>query len=1105
VRRVVVRVLSSAKIGTSSWRYYVEQAPCRASDYYLGHEQELGRWEGRGLDRLGIQRGSAVTEQQLEALFGRALNPLTGERLGRAWRSDGVTGFDLTFSAPKSVSALTALRDAAGDAGADVPTDVVVREAHAAAVRTALAYLERHAGFSRRGTDGTEQVVTAGFAVAMFEHATSREGDPQLHTHALLLNKARCQDGTWRTLDGHELYAHKKSAGMVYQSVLRNELVARWGVHFEPVTKDGQAEVVGIPERLLEQWSKRARSVNAEATGAITEFEARLGRSLTGDERAAVTKAAVLRTRPDKIHEPTESLSRRWAAEAAALGIDLPELLPAARRTAVTTSAAVQPADDQLAAAALLAAGRSRAVFGRAEVAGQVAALLPSTGLPAEQVLARIEAVTDGALGLAAAVPVDAPVHGPTPRHSDARYATLEVLQAENRLLEAARRGQRAGAGQVTFDQVRQTLSATRTAGIELDRSQVEALLHLTTRGNTLDVLAAPAGAGKTAALGACAHAWHSAGYRVIGLAPSARAAAELQAALVLRPGASQTDTLAKWLHTRTAQPDLDRPGAAGSGRAAWARLDPKTVLVVDEASMASTLDLDHVTQAARVAGAKVVLVGDPGQIGVINGPGGMLATLIRTGHAVALTSIHRFSQQWEKQASLALRDGAADALQPYLHEDRLHPCPDGDTAADALFAHWTQATGLGLDALMLARTRLDVDGLNLRARQAALSEGHVGGEASILGGRAWQHGDLLRARKNDRRLPIADGHVRNGDRYRVLGNSPDGGLLVEDLSGRGRITLPAAYVAKHAEYGWAATIDGSQGATCDVGLLLARPGLDREHLYVGMTRGRHGNHAYLAPDAAQSPDQHLPTGTGRHRDATQLQLACLGMLETALAVSGVQDSATTALDRARTAAAARQRAREAQPGQPATATDTAPVPLKSEEAQRRLVEAQTAITRLRHERQQLAATQRDLHQQRRQLDTELTGLPRWAAARRRSHGQQLADVDSQQHGVTARLASVDRQLDTLAEEIRRHERDDRRAAATTAPDTATPGAAPRTTPGPDSHPLQAARRQPWHPPTKSAPDTPADRQSPQRPDHDRPQPSRRPHPPTGPDLGRSR
>jgi conjugative relaxase-like TrwC/TraI family protein len=198
-------VLSSAKIGTASWRYYTAGVACRASEYYLGVGEAPGRWHGRGLRELGLAPGAVVRERELDALFARGLHPTAGTRLGRAWRSDGVTGFDLTFSAPKSVSALWALADSSAQAVAE----------HRVAVRAALAYLDTHAALSRRGTDGVEQVGSAGLVSALFDHRTSRAGDPQLHTHALVLNKVRCADGRWRTIDATELFHHKKSAGMV--------------------------------------------------------------------------------------------------------------------------------------------------------------------------------------------------------------------------------------------------------------------------------------------------------------------------------------------------------------------------------------------------------------------------------------------------------------------------------------------------------------------------------------------------------------------------------------------------------------------------------------------------------------------------------------------------------------------------------------------------------------------------------------------------------------------------------------------------------------------------------------------------------------------------
>ncbi|MBC7375656.1 MAG: AAA family ATPase, partial [Frankiales bacterium] len=405
----------------------------------------------------------------------------------------------------------------------------------------------------------------------------------------------------------------------------------------------------------------------------------------------------------------------------------LSNLLPA---PAPVLSAPAQVLPAGVAAAALQGAGCRRAVFSRADVAGQVAALLPTTGCSAAELVDRVEQLTDAALGLDDAVPIGLRSVGVTARVSDARYATVQVLAAESRILDVAEGGRKGGYGRVPLTAL---MPLGRDAG--LDPSQYRAVLHLAGGGDFLSVLTAPAGAGKTSTLGAASRAWQSAGYQVVGLAPSARAAAELSAAT-----GGPTDTLAKWLHTHRSA-SVYAPGATRASS-----LDARTVVIVDEASMASTLDLDPLVTAAASVGAKVVLVGDPAQIGVVNGPGGMLAALAHAGHGVELAEIHRFSQPWERQASLALRQGKADALADYRTAGRLHPCHDGDTALDGVFGHWATARAEGQDALMLARTRLDVDALNLRARAAAVAAGQVSGPVTVAGGRDWQAGDVLRA-----------------------------------------------------------------------------------------------------------------------------------------------------------------------------------------------------------------------------------------------------------------------------------------------------------------------------------------------------------------------
>ncbi len=1066
---------------------------CQATDYYLGHGEAPGRWHGRGLAAVGLEPGLVVSEQQARRCSPAPCTRAPGSASG-VWRKDGVTGFDLTFSAPKTCSALWAM--GSGEVAA------AVKASHQAAVQAGLAYLDTYASRSRRGTNGVEQITSDGLAVALFDHRTSREGTLE-HTHALVVNKVRCTDGTWRTLDAKDLFGHKKSAGMIYQAALRNELHQRLDVQFGDVNEHGQAEILGMPTDLCKLWSKRTTAIDAEAAPKIIEYERLLGRTLSRAERAAVVKTAVLKTRPGKTHPEPQSLQQGWTAEAARAGWTPEQVLRAVGplNAVVPAQSAGSNGHDETARvlAALQAAGQRQAVFSRADVAGQVAAHLPTSGLTASEVVAKVEALTDQALALVEAVPVGAPVRGGTPRASDARYATVQVLSAEARILALARQGRLGGYGRVPDERVK---LAAAQAG-RLDPDQQYALGRLTGGGDFLSVLTAPAGAGKTSTLGAASQAWEQSGYRVIGLAPSARAAAELAAAT-----GSRTDTLAKWLHNQTRLHQL--PPA----EQAWSRLHERTVLILDEASMASTLDLDTVTRLAAAAATKVVLVGDPGQIGVINGPGGMLAALAHAGHGLELGQIHRFTSDWERQASLDLRRGDPAVLGVYGAYDRLHPCADGDTALDQVFTHWTRSRAAGQDALMLARTRLDVDALNTRARAAALATGQVHGPVTRAGERDWQAGDLLRTRRNNRRLTLAAAHasgdpgqvsghdaehVRNGDRFRVLGPGSAGGLFVEDLTGRGRVILPADYL-EHVEYGWASTIDSAQGATADLGLVLVRPGMDREHLYVAMTRGRHGNHAYVTPDPTHDPEHQHGHGHGAGRDGhvgddVDLREQTMWVLRTAAQQSGAQDAAHTVLASARVAGADLARA----------AAETARRQAAQAEARRRAAQPQPLppeyrrtlqeLSDRRAVREQLHGRQGQLQQTLEQAQQQLAALPRWARQHRRDTLTTAVNSAQQQLGQLQRLQSpVEAEIDrlTLRAEHQARERDNaagssaavRRAWADTWDGTGLTRPTPSTAAALHALATRGADR-----PTRPGPDLPP--------------PYRGPEPPRGP--GRSR
>ncbi len=311
-------MMSLSKMAPLAWRYYAEEVAAGREDYFAAGAERPGRFLGRGAEMLGIA-DLEVTSEAMERLFGRGCDPRSGAALGRSFSPEderAVAGFALTFSPPKTVSVLWALGDQA--------VSSAVLSAHEAAVEEALAFLEDHAAFTRRGHGGISQVDTDGLVAASFVHRTSRASDPQLHTHVLVANKVRAKDGHWLSLDARELFCHQKAAGMLYKAALRAELTARCGVSWTFVDDNGIAEVEGVPDELCAAWSARRQAVKAAGDSLVAEREAALGRPLTSSERASCFQVAAYRTRTPKIdaETPTEVLKERWHEEAVGFGHD---------------------------------------------------------------------------------------------------------------------------------------------------------------------------------------------------------------------------------------------------------------------------------------------------------------------------------------------------------------------------------------------------------------------------------------------------------------------------------------------------------------------------------------------------------------------------------------------------------------------------------------------------------------------------------------------------------------------------------------------------------------------------------------------------------------
>jgi len=291
-------LLNIGRMGPGRAGYYLTAVAKQdgVEGYYLARGEEPGRWLGTGAEQLGLS--GEVTGPQLRAVLD-ARHPATGERLS-AHPARKVPGFDHTFRAPKSVSLLWALGDR------DSAAEVVA--AHDAAVDAGIGYLQRAAGFSRRGAGGAETVEVDGFVAAAFRHRTSRADDPLLHTHVLVANLARTSDdGVWRTLDSRKLFAHAKTAGVLYQAHLRHELTRRLGVAWQPVV-NGHADIDGVDRQLIEAFSQRRAAIVAHMNER-------------GVSSAAAGQTATLATRQAKGVRMSEAeLREGWAGRAAAAG-----------------------------------------------------------------------------------------------------------------------------------------------------------------------------------------------------------------------------------------------------------------------------------------------------------------------------------------------------------------------------------------------------------------------------------------------------------------------------------------------------------------------------------------------------------------------------------------------------------------------------------------------------------------------------------------------------------------------------------------------------------------------------------------------------------------
>lgn len=834
--------LQRLRPGSDAAAYYLTQSqdeahPDRRAVYYQA--DGAGVWWSSG--ESVVRHGAAVTAASFRDLCA-GLDPATGQPLVRGAGPEHHSGTDCTLTPGKSVSVLWMAGDPERRAGIEV--------AHRTAVEAALMFLSREGLVEvRTGAGGVERHRPSDLIAARFDHYTTREGDPNLHSHCVILNVASAPrdstSGRYKslkhlTVDPARLFEQQRGMGAAYRAALAQELTDRFGFAYRPAGQ-GQWEVAGLPEALLAAFSKRSEQILSRA----------------GPEASSAQReVAALATRRDKAELPTgPELEARWRAELAASGVDLwREALRAAqapeaewRRTAKREERLVEPAFDPPEIAGDTPVARAASTLFRHESvitrAGLLQASLEEAALQGlgigavEAELARLEA--DGALLRLASEALD--------RRQGACWTSPGIAACEAALLRAAERsGERVWI-------VPEAVTAALTAAPHLSPEQAEAV-RAAAGTDGVSLVEAGAGTGKTTMAAVLVASARSSGLHVVGLAPSWVAADELA-----RSTGIPTQAIAAWRHTRSRDPDTG--AGAGAERSTGARrLDAATLVVVDEAGMVGTRDLEAVVSAARRAGAKVVLMGDRRQLASVAGASALRAVHEVVGRQAVLDAVRRQLIDWQRAASVLMARGEAEAgLRAYAGRGSVELVDGPEAARARVIALWRELRAThGEDVLIVTQRNRDAAALNALARDALRAEGRLGP-------------DLARVRVVDREdrvveLALAVGDrlrfgeslpqfgIRNGNRasVRAVEVAADGGVRVRLELEDGR-ALDTAWeqLAREPRFGrklnlprvtpaLAGTAHAAQGRTSSASVLYVGFATDAREVYVGLTRHRH-------------------------------------------------------------------------------------------------------------------------------------------------------------------------------------------------------------------------------------------------------------------------
>ena len=779
-------------------------------DYYnLGSSATPSQWLGAGAKELGLS-GPVERGDHLRTLQG--LDPKNGEALVQGAGESRKYGFDLTFSAPKSVSIAWA-------AGSDY-IKKGIEAAQDRAVEKTLTYIEERFTLARQGSSskGTITMQHAKLVAAGFRHGSSRELDPQLHTHLMLQNIGLRPDGTWGALNERELFEWKMALGAVYRSELSKGINV---LGFKIEADREYFRLAGIPPELEAEFSKR----RAQIVSALNE---------NGFSGAKASEIAALDTRKGKDVFDSEILQEEWRKIACEHGVDQESIKNLRSFENESHQASIQVDRAEL----LRKMTCNEAVFQEKDIVRHVAVGFSQNGHGVDAVNSEVLALKHD--------PELVKLRGTNGRNY---YTTREMLALEKEIQSLSRDGLRDMSHILSPEVVQAAISRfEREKGFSLSNEQTSAIEHVTRDAGNIKIIQGHAGAGKSTALVPVRYSLEASGFEVVGCSLQGKKAAGLE-----KDTGIKSQTIASLLREIKGYERED-----GSQAPPTKTLTEKTVVVVDEAAMNDTRLMAGLIRETEKAGAKLLLIGDESQVPPV-AAGNPFKTLKQKLGYAELTENRRQRQEWQKKASREIRAGQVkEGLQKYLAAGMIAIAGDRNEAIKETVESW--ADRFNPDSpngtLLTAYKRADVREMNARARESMQERYLFSGpriettvrdrEGNSEGKREFQAGDRLYFKKNDRKMGVMNGETGTLTNIEVSRDGKECSFTVKMDKGLEVRFDPRDYAA--IDHGYAITIHKSQGETVDFSSNLVT-GMGLNALYVQLTRHRDGTRIVLTED----------------------------------------------------------------------------------------------------------------------------------------------------------------------------------------------------------------------------------------------------------------